>query len=49
MGSGVDKRSLELTIYDVLLESASIAEARQRNQRSASARSWAPSPLKSAT
>jgi chromosome partitioning protein len=29
MGSGVDKRSLELTIYDVLLENASIAEARQ--------------------
>jgi chromosome partitioning protein len=29
MGSGVDKRALELTIYDVLLESASIAEARK--------------------
>jgi chromosome partitioning protein len=28
MGSGVDKRKLELTIYDVLLESATIAEAR---------------------
>ncbi len=28
MGSGVDKRKLELTVYDVLLESASIAEAR---------------------
>ena len=28
MGSGVDKRKLELTIYDVLLESASVAEAR---------------------
>ena len=27
MGSGVDKRSLELTIYDVLLGNASIAEA----------------------
>ena len=27
MGSGVDKRSLELTVYDVLLESASIKEA----------------------
>jgi chromosome partitioning protein len=27
MGSGVDKRKLELTIYDVLLESASVAEA----------------------
>ena len=29
MGSGVDKRGLELTVYDVLLESASIVEARQ--------------------
>ncbi|MBC7941192.1 MAG: ParA family protein [Chitinophagaceae bacterium] len=28
MGSGIDKRRLELSIYDVLLESASIAEAR---------------------
>ena len=28
MGSGVDKRKLELSVYDVLLESASIAEAR---------------------
>ena len=28
MGSGVDKRQLELSIYDVLLESASVAEAR---------------------
>jgi chromosome partitioning protein len=27
MGSGVDKRSLALSVYDVLLESASIAEA----------------------
>ncbi|MET1115188.1 MAG: ParA family protein [Comamonas sp.] len=27
MGSGVDKRSLELTVYDVLLENASIQEA----------------------
>ena len=27
MGSGVDKRSLELTVYDVLLESASVQEA----------------------
>lgn len=27
MGSGVDKRSLELTVYDVLLENASIKEA----------------------
>ena len=29
MGSGVDKRSLELSIYDVLLESASIADAQR--------------------
>ena len=28
MGSGVDKRKLALTIYDVLLESATVAEAR---------------------
>ena len=27
MGSGVDKRAMELSVYDVLLESASIAEA----------------------
>ncbi len=27
MGSGVDKRSLDLTVYDVLLESASVKEA----------------------
>jgi chromosome partitioning protein len=32
MGSGVDKRQLELTVYDVLLETASIAEARQASQ-----------------
>ena len=31
MGSGVDKRSLQLTIYDVLLESSGIAESRQRS------------------
>ena len=30
MGSGIDKRKLALTVYDVLLESASIAEARTR-------------------
>ncbi len=29
MGSGIDKRSMELSVYDVLLESASIAEARR--------------------
>jgi chromosome partitioning protein len=30
MGSGVDKRKLDLTVYDVLLENASIVEARTR-------------------
>ncbi len=30
MGSGIDKRKLELSVYDVLLESATITEARQR-------------------
>ena len=29
MGSGVDKRALELTVYDVLLENATVAEARK--------------------
>ena len=33
MGSGVDKRSLALSVYDVLLESASIAEARTRSDK----------------
>ncbi|MBS0436662.1 MAG: ParA family protein [Proteobacteria bacterium] len=33
MGSGVDKRALELSVYDVLLESASVAEARQRSEK----------------
>ncbi len=33
MGSGVDKRKLELSIYDVLLESASIAEARAKSEK----------------
>jgi chromosome partitioning protein len=33
MGSGVDKRSLELTVYDVLLENATIAEARQASPK----------------
>ncbi|MDP3136533.1 MAG: AAA family ATPase, partial [Burkholderiaceae bacterium] len=28
MGSGIEKRKLELTVYDVLLESATVAEAR---------------------
>ena len=31
MGSGVDKRQLALSVYDVLLESASIVEARVRS------------------
>ena len=34
MGSGVDKRKLELTVYDVLLEAASIVDARVHNQKS---------------
>ncbi len=33
MGSGVDKRKLELTVYDVLLESASITEARVHSEK----------------
>ncbi len=33
MGSGVDKRKLELTVYDVLLESASVAEARVQSEK----------------
>ena len=33
MGSGVDKRKLELTVYDVLLESASVAEARVQSDK----------------
>ena len=33
MGSGVDKRKLELTVYDVLLESATIAEARTQSDK----------------
>ncbi len=33
MGSGVDKRKLELTVYDVLLESASITEARVQSEK----------------
>jgi chromosome partitioning protein len=37
MGSGVDKRQLKMTVYDVLLESASIAEARVRSDRLAEA------------
>lgn len=30
MGSGVNKRALELSVYDVLLEAATVAEARRR-------------------
>lgn len=33
MGSGIDKRKLEMTVYDVLLESASIAEAKARAEK----------------
>ena len=31
MGSGIDKRALDASVYDVLLESATVAEARQRS------------------
>ena len=37
MGSGVDKRQLELSIYDVLLESATVAEARVKSEKLATA------------
>ena len=33
MGSGIDKRQLELSVYDVLLESATIAEAKVRSDK----------------
>jgi chromosome partitioning protein len=33
MGSGIDKRKLEMTVYDVLLESSSITEARVRSDK----------------
>jgi chromosome partitioning protein len=33
MGSGVDKRKLALTVYDVLLESATITEARAQSDK----------------
>ena len=32
-GSGIDKRALDLSVYDVLLESATVAEARQRSAK----------------
>ena len=35
MGSGIDKRAMALSVYDVLLESASIAEARLRSEAGA--------------
>lgn len=33
MGSGVDKRALELTVYDVLLENASVKEVAQKSEQ----------------
>ena len=33
MGSGIDKRSMPLSVYEVLLESASVAEARGRSEK----------------
>ncbi|MBU3739427.1 MAG: ParA family protein [Rhodoferax sp.] len=33
MGSGIDKRTLQTSVYDVLLESASVAEARARSDK----------------
>jgi chromosome partitioning protein len=33
MGSGIDKRGLEATVYDVLLETSSVAEARRRSPK----------------
>jgi chromosome partitioning protein len=33
MGSGIDKRNLAMSVYDVLLESASVAEARVRAEK----------------
>jgi chromosome partitioning protein len=33
MGSGIDKRQLELSVYDVLLESASVAEAAIKTEK----------------
>ena len=33
MGSGIDKRALQLSVYDVLLENASIAEVRQHSAK----------------
>jgi len=33
MGSGIDKRAMTLSVYDVLLESAAIGEVRQRSDK----------------
>jgi chromosome partitioning protein len=33
MGSGIDKRKMPLSVYDVLLESAAVVEARQRSEQ----------------
>src|SRR5205085_9480133 len=33
MGSGIDKRQLKLSVYDVLLESASVAEAKVESDK----------------
>jgi chromosome partitioning protein len=33
MGSGIDKRTLEHSVYDVLLESATVTEARKRSDK----------------
>jgi chromosome partitioning protein len=33
MGSGIDKRALDLSVYDVLLENATVAEARQASPK----------------
>jgi chromosome partitioning protein len=33
MGSGVDKRKLDLSVYDVLLESTGVRDARQRSEK----------------
>ena len=33
MGCGIDKRQLKLTVYDVLLESASVVEAKVRSEK----------------
>jgi chromosome partitioning protein len=33
MGSGIDKRTLDLSVYDVLLENVGVAQARQRSDK----------------